>query len=76
MSYCRCGDDSDVYVYACMSGGYDVLFSRSCSHKGDMHVGTATECRDFLVAVSTQVKVPQSAIDRLNEEIAELEAGK
>lgn len=68
MSYCRFGEDSDVYLIR-SSAGYECMLS-------DGRTGFLVETQKAALAAllglrSDGLKVPQSAIDRLKREIAE-----
>ena len=67
MSYCRAGNGSDVYAYRSMFGGWEV------HHKdGDIHCVSREQFRNVLKALrEAGQRVPQSAIDRIEREIAE-----
>lgn len=72
MSYCRWSDESDVYCYANVNGYWTVHLSRRLPYKGevDWDLGGPEECRDFLIELKEAgYKVPQYAIDSLNEEL-------
>ena len=72
MSYCRCGDDSDIYLYADVEGGWTLMGG----------LGMITRFPDLgLILIHMHglralgLKIPQGAIDRLEEEYTE-ENGK
>jgi hypothetical protein len=79
MSYCRCGNDSDVYVYC--GTKFSVNFAQgkdSCAELMKIHnvdfqyyFETEKETLDFLLyARSLGFVVPDRAIERLQNEIA------
>lgn len=78
MSYCRCGNDSDVYLYASGdgSGGYiycfHIGFNAPEKHKGaNFYVKTAEEALKKLIDLKADgLKVPKSAITRLKNEMS------
>lgn len=67
MSYCRAGDDSDVYAYKSIYGGWEV------HHKdGYIHCVSQEQFRNVLKALREAGQiVPQRAIDRIEREIGE-----
>ncbi len=72
MSYCRCGSDSDVYMYASFDGNYTIhLGNASKVNPGETFiVKTAQEALDFLKQLKKSgVKVPPYALTRLRKEI-------
>ena len=62
MSYCRWSEDSDVYVYASVYGGFIIEGEGNF----DTRLETITELERLKDAGK---KVPQEAIDRLRDEI-------
>lgn len=65
MSYCRFGDDSDVYVYATFDGKW-IIHSPIPSTSSE----SRQECLQRMLDLSKAGhKVPQYAINRLQEEI-------
>jgi len=74
MSYCRWSDDSDVYVYSNIMGGYNIhiRLNHNLIYNGpvDIQLTTKTETLDKLLKLKSQgLAIPQTAIDRLNREI-------
>lgn len=68
MSYCRYGEDSDVYLIRC-SNGYECMVNDG---RIGFLVKTPKEALRKLLALQNDgLKVPQRAIDRLEREIAE-----
>ena len=68
MSYCRYGEDSDVYLIRC-SAGYECMVSSG--RTGFLVRTPKAALRKLLALRSDGLKVPQRAIDRLEREIAE-----
>lgn len=68
MSYCRYGEDSDVYLIHC-SDGYECTVSNG--RTGFSVKTPKAALRKLLALRSDGLKVPQSAIDRLECEITE-----
>ncbi len=67
MSYCRYGEDSDVYLFQ-SSAGYECMVSGG---QTGFVVKTPTEAlRKLLSLRNSGLKVPQGGIDRLEREIA------
>lgn len=67
MSYCRSGDDSDVYVYLAARG-----WTTHVSYGGGTYLDfTAGACANRLERLRAEgLRVPQRAIDRLRKEDA------
>ena len=68
MSYCRYGEDSDIYLIRC-SDGYECTVSNG--RTGFSVKTPEAALRKLLSLQSDGLKVPQRAIDRLEREIAE-----
>lgn len=71
MSYCRFSRDSDVYVIRNTSGMWECV---ACHRTPDVHVQFATKQEihgHLLEHLFDNDKVPEEALDRLNEEIRE-----
>ena len=82
MSYCRCGDDSDVYVWA--GDQYCVTLCAGKEHVSDLmeqhnleyiaDYDTAEEVVEVLLKLkSLGLEIPNRAIERLQNEIEELD---
>jgi len=73
MAYCRGGDDSDLYMYHNISGGYAFWIARQTAlGEKDLSfvVPTAEAALHRLKRMKTQgYLIPDYAIDRLAEEI-------
>ena len=74
MSYCRCGDeDSDVYVYASIYGGWEVQLSYAIDKpkKGESYsLDTHQETLDKLLQLRSEgYKIPEAPLERLRREI-------
>jgi hypothetical protein len=67
MSYCRYGEDSDVYLIQC-SAGYECKVSGG--RTGFLVKTPKAALRKLLALRSGGLKVPQRAIDRLEHELA------
>ncbi len=78
MSYCRVGNDSDVYVYHSVRDMYFCwLRSSSDGHEGSFRCKTTSEMLAHLEAhVAAGHKVPLRAIERLKKEAKELRMNK
>jgi hypothetical protein len=69
VSYCRFGPESDVYVYESCSGGWECCF---CGIGPSANFPSRTQMLDHLDQhVKAGHKVPDYAIARLREEMAE-----
>lgn len=67
MSYCRDGDDSDVYVYRSNQSA-DLPFVVHVNGGPGKLTGTRDETLHHLLKLrESGVKVPQRALDRLNQ---------
>ena len=72
MSYCRCGSDSDVYMYASFDGKYTIHLGNASKVNPceTFIVDTAKEALDFLKQLRKDgVKVPSYALTRLRKDI-------
>ena len=68
MSYCRSSDESDVYAYHNIQGGFDLHISGG----KDFHFNEPEDFHAKLIELrNTGLKVPQYAIDRIEREIKE-----
>lgn len=81
MSYCRCGDDSDVYVYfgysfeVYLAQGNPSCFELMQKHNINNHYffETEQETLDFLLKIKGfGFLIPDRAIERLQREISKL----
>jgi len=69
MSYCRFSDDSDVYLYATIGGGFSVHLTTGFTK---YKIKSAEEALAFIQEQKASgLKVPDYAIERLEREIAE-----
>lgn len=71
MSFVRWSDESDVYVFADVRGGWTTMLTGSAG--GDVYRdATRKPCRDRLLLLREMgYLVPQHPIDRLNREMME-----
>ena len=73
MAYCRFGDDSDLYMYSSITGGYQFHLANDTAlgeRDVDFAVRTAEEALHRLKRMKTQgYKIPDYAIERLAKEI-------
>jgi hypothetical protein len=83
MSYCRCGEDSDVYVYGSVLGGWTIHIAADISIESSsiplgtrqLNPQTRGEAIDLLLELrKLGLKVPERAIARFRREIGENEA--
>ena len=72
MAYCRFGNDSDIYMYSSITGGYVFhITDKNCLNKKgiDFIVPTAKEAFHRLLRLKTQgFKVPDYTIERMQKE--------
>lgn len=73
MAYCRFGEDSDVYMYSSIIGGFQfhITDRNSLGKTGiDFHVPTIEDALHRMTRLKTQgFKVPEYALDRLRSEL-------
>lgn len=74
MAYCRCGPDSDVYLFASIANGKSVFYayiSNEVDYSPDYALlESPLDALKYLLKLRhVGLKVPDSAINRLEEEI-------